>query len=64
MTFESLDRIFGTVFIRTHCSYAVNVMHIADLRADSVILKNRQAIPLSRSCADGVKKMWGSILYG
>jgi DNA-binding LytR/AlgR family response regulator len=64
MTFESLDRIFGNVFIRTHRSYAVNVMHIADLRADSVILKNRQAIPLSRSCADDVKKMWGSILYG
>ena len=63
MTFEALDRIFNNALIRTHRSYAVNAIHIADVRADRVILKNKQTLPLSRSRADGVRATWDSERY-
>ncbi len=63
MTFGTLDRIFNNALIRTHRSYAVNVIHIADVRADRIILKNKQMLPLSRSRADGVRATWDSERY-
>lgn len=63
MTFEALDRIFNNTFIQAHRSYAVNAIHIADVRADRVILKDRKTLPLSRSRADSVRAAWDSERY-
>ena len=64
MPISEVEKLLGDGFIRCHRSYLVGLKHIARLSKTEVILDNGKALPLSRSAAPLVHKVFISYYMG
>ncbi len=64
MPISEIEKMLGDGFVRCHRSYLVGLKHIARLSKTEVVLDNGKALPLSRSTAAAVHKVFISYYTG
>jgi len=61
---DEIYELLGHPFLRCHKSYLVNMQHITNVNANTIIVKNSIEIPISKSCAALAKKEYAEFLQG
>jgi len=61
-TIDAMYELLGHPFLRCHKSYLVNMRHITNVFANTVIIKNNIELPISKSCATPAKKEYAAFL--
>lgn len=64
MPISEVEKLLGEGFVRCHRSYLVSLKYIARLTKTEVVLDNGKTLPLSRSAAPSVHKLFISYYTG
>ena len=60
---ELLEKLEGSSFVQCHRSYVVNLIHVADMRDKSFILKNGAWVAVSRTYAESASKAFKRFIF-
>ena len=64
MTFaELLEKLDGSSFVHCHRSYAVNLVHAADMRESCIILKNGVRVAISRTYSKQARQAFERFVF-
>ena len=60
---ELINKLDGSSFIQCHRSYVVNLIHVADMRDSSFVLKIGSRITISRTYAEAALKAFNRFIF-
>ena len=60
---ELLNKLYGSAFIRCHRSYAVNLIHVADMRDSHFVLKYGGVVPITRTYATQAQQAFKRFIF-